>query len=105
MSDTKFTAGPWFAVEQKNQFGHSLGWLIEHRNGRIGWSSYGTYEPNVPEERPYPIARANAHLMAAAPDLYAVLAEFLAEEDRQGWESALIDRARLALAKAREGQP
>ena len=68
-----FTPGPWFAHEQRSTRGESLGWIINHGHGRIGWSSYATAIPNEGERPPCPISTANAHLIAAAPDLYVAL--------------------------------
>jgi len=68
-SEVKHTPGPWIAREQFSQDGKSLGWIIEHANGRIGWSSYATAEPNEGEGPPYTISAANAKLIAAATEL------------------------------------
>jgi hypothetical protein len=42
---------------------------VNHKNGRIGWSSYATAVPNEGEGPPHEQGGANAHLIAAAPDL------------------------------------
>jgi hypothetical protein len=50
----------------------------------------------------YSEARANAHLIAASPDMYDALAEvveFFGDDDDDDW--ACIAHARAALAKAR----
>ena len=61
----KATPGPWRAEQQKDRAGNSLGWVLNHSNGRIGWSWYATAVPNEGEEAPHQIGGANAHLIAA----------------------------------------
>lgn len=95
MPETKHTPGPWKAEEQFAKVGkdappHSLGWIINHSNGRIGWSSYATAVPNEGEERPFPIGAANARLIAVAPDMLAELctAVLLADEAADAFRRA-----------------
>lgn len=71
----RWTAGPWRAHEQRHVNGKSLGWIIEHSNGRIGWSAYATTIPNAGEEAPFPISAANARLIAAAPTMAETLVQ------------------------------
>jgi hypothetical protein len=102
------TPGPWIAEEQKDKWGNSCGWIINHINGRIGWSSYATAIPNEGERKPYPIGAANARLIAAAPDLLSVVQALLtaradptiAATDLLDENNPLIDAARDAIAKA-----
>lgn len=105
------TPGPWVAREQVNKDGRSLGWIVEHGNGRIGWSSYATARPNEGEAAPYPIGAANARVMAAAPDLLECLRDLLtaaeAEVNEKGGGGFILARmtdARAAIAKA-TGEP
>lgn len=67
------TPGPWTAERQVSREGKSLGWIVNHANGRIGWSSYATSEPNEGESAPHTQGGANAHLIAAAPELLTAL--------------------------------
>jgi hypothetical protein len=105
---SKHTPGPWVAHEQFSQDKKSLGWIIEHGNGRIGWSSYSTAKPNEGEVAPYPIGGANAHLIAQAPALLeglsvmvAMVEDFLTDttQDRDHLLTAL-DGARAIVARA-----
>ena len=91
MSAPKFTPGPWevrvwdgdhwpiwrTSIAEKNGKGHALFISAKHA-------------PNVP---------ANAHLIAAAPDLYEALCDMVS--DRECLSEATIDFAKRALAKAR----
>lgn len=106
MSETKFTPGPWGWVEQYRG-GHA--WLQSaSEKFTIGnaiiddGSAYGEYPPRIA------VNEANAHLIAAAPDLYEALERLLpmAEDDcfqygNSADEDEDIIFARAALAKAR----
>lgn len=81
MTETKFTPGPW-AIEE------NLG--TDERY--CDWHSIG------PVELPGGKADANSHLIAAAPELYA-LAEAFADDNISDAEFNRMRRA--ALAKAR----
>lgn len=65
MSKTSFTPGPWTATPEGNgEWGiDSEEWGIAHVAGAAGM------------EEPNGRSNENAHLIAAAPDLYAALAE------------------------------
>lgn len=88
MSDTKFTPGPWHNGQTKDPaiVFDADGWAIcdcktYHRKGYL-------------DEM-----RSNAHLIAAAPELYEVLSEAI---ERGGViQMCLYDKAIAALAKAR----
>jgi hypothetical protein len=95
-----------------------LGWIIEHGNGRIGWSAYATADPNEGEATPFPVSEANAAFIVRAvnchDELLAVLTEICESAGPAGWTrdatlsvvaSAVIDRARAALAKAEDRRP
>ena len=69
----KHTPGPWTTNRQLSRAGGSLGWIINHDNGRIGWSDYATTNPNKGESAPHLQGEVNAILMAAAPDMYKAL--------------------------------
>lgn len=104
-SDTKFTPGPWC---WGGMYGHESV-RIEAKGGRVvgtvrdserrGLDKNGMYIYEQTEE-----GRANARLIAAAPDLYAVVDEL--EESSSYWSEycvpiGIVDRLRAALAKAR----
>lgn len=132
MSETKFTPGPWTA-ERLRLDGHE--WFVKSECRELppcNWKPRLTVplDPLRPlDEREYvqsrrgpggdesgccPLAisenKANAHLIAAAPDLYAALKEIV--ED--GWinldvvsdgsDYVVLDKAKAALAKA-NGEP
>jgi hypothetical protein len=59
MSEAKYTPGPWYIKEDLNKHGHILVWG-SNKNLVADSGSYRN-----PEE----INKANAHLIAAAPDL------------------------------------
>lgn len=90
MADTNFTPGPWKLTGGKHP-------MNDPRIPRMWWLREGVVSLGTDNE-------ADARLCAAAPDLYAVLAEIVAQHDECdtmgiGWE--LADAARAALAKAR----
>ena len=82
MSETKFTRGPWEI--SKHQDGSSL--IV------IGPEDWDIARVDYPDRNP------NAHLIAAAPELYETLEEVIRISDRKhdAW-----DKAKAALAKAR----
>jgi len=106
MNETKFTPGPWKAIRDPLHYG-SLSTVYagstEEKAGigaqmlvQVGgWSN--------PTEQ-----EANAHLIAAAPELYEALEEIIQDVQQTStgditgtgcWEA--LDKARAALAKAR----
>ena len=90
MSETKFTPGPWFAVASTETDNF---WSIKTPIGDI---AYLTLEPNN--------LWGNAHLIAAAPELYEALEEFIEAYCRAGCdltrEERIEDRKRLIKARA-----
>lgn len=95
MSEAKFTKGPW-RLGDKSHYGY---FNIGSENGFvvIAEENYGAPYIDVSDE--------DAHLIAAAPELYEALAEterYFSDED--GLDEAEYDyrhRVRAALAKAR----
>ena len=78
MTEPKFTPGPWLVAEEAK---------IKHPEGTL--IAQAQYWPD-------------AHLIAAAPDMFAVLECLVAtEHERHGYHPAWIDDARAVLAKAR----
>ena len=91
MKETKFTPGPWLFSSYKS--GTSV-IVIDGKEFDVATVNY-------------PNRDANAHLIAAAPDLYEALEELHAEQNgpplekyKTSWEKA-IRKTEAALAKAR----
>ncbi len=84
MSETKFTPGPWRSngsdifVEGDDGDDRIIAGI-----GKSGGFRSSVYSPIVAHK---PEGRANAHLIAAAPELYEVLEKML-ERDRSRYES------------------
>jgi hypothetical protein len=72
---SKHTKGPWTAHIQRSKNQDDLGWIIEHANGRIGWASLAYADTNKEASQDDPAREANARLIAAAPDLLALVKE------------------------------
>jgi len=99
MSETKFTPGPWHWVDVGSRI------CIENKSGDDIASVLNYAEPEI--------EIADAHLIAAAPELYEALIDMFNgwQYIRQshgdlygvGWDRA-EDKARAALAKARGEQ-
>ncbi len=64
MSNTKHTPGPWTVRYQYNVFA-----------GKRSIAGCGGYTSNDPNEDTHEVNMANAHLIAAAPDLLAACKE------------------------------
>jgi len=98
MTETKFTPGPWSATAW-GAFGDF------EINGADGAYRIATVNGNdgLDEPTDFPSA-ANADLIAAAPDLYAMLQELLVWTAQKGdWRVAV--RAALAKAEGNTGSP
>lgn len=65
MSETKWTPGPWVMIEQDRSIMSPNGLQIAHTMSKPGCGMQWDKEE----------LEANAHLIAAAPDLYAALNE------------------------------
>ena len=101
MSEGKHTPGPWKAKMQRNRYNHDLGWIIEHGNGRIGWASLAYADTNSEATKSDPARKANALLIASAPDILEWAKSILAEHDAGGDISlASIGHLRSAVSKA-----
>ena len=90
------TNGPWSA---------NLNGLSRDKQDAPQWTVGKTCEclvilPNrsTPDE-----TEANAHLIAAAPELLQVAEDFILLADLHDWEGAAIDNARAVIAKAKGG--
>ena len=111
MTDTKWTAGPWGMQTVETSCGvcHKIGpWPHEWRHGKE--MSACIYDDYPSPTRGTDAMIANAHLIAAAPDLYEALdmvVRRLSADIEDGsrpdqWSmQALVDKARAAQKKAR----
>lgn len=97
MSETKFTPGPW------DKFDLIIGRMIDNRHRYTSIASIYESEPGYDGED-----KANANLIAAAPDLYESLMSLLIEYDKlklaEDEPESMISahrNAKQALAKAR----
>lgn len=98
--ETKFTPGPW-KVEPVNYDGD--GGTLVRFNGVCIANVWGVLEYRQVDEE----SSANAHLIAAAPELYEAMEDLLtvlADRKYKGFEARLESHSRIAraaLAKAR----
>ena len=88
MSEPKWTPGPWTAERGNIGSAHPLFVVAPHMDGLKPWTD------------------ADAHLIAAAPELYETLERIVKWMDIQGYnalyqDDTAIKDARAALAKAR----
>ena len=97
MSEAKFTKGPW-CISEGEGFSADLpaGYVIDYVENGLG----DTVAMVATKEKfPFDNLTANAHLIAAAPELYEVLSD--AMERGGSIQMCLYDKALAALAKAR----
>ena len=98
-AEPKWTPGPWFVTEDRNTWG----W-VEVDGPSINVSGPTKATDLTPDDKVIRIAEA--HLIAAAPDLYAALKSLVDAMDspktlRIDLLLARLGFARIALAKAR----
>lgn len=109
MSAPKHTPGPWLS-KVKEKAGFIYCWVQNRDNYIADMSPAYVKNHGVDAE----VMKANAALIAAAPDLFAVLAAIVAEIDRRGLclndaprlcaiDEGLIVQAMAALEKATGG--
>lgn len=111
MSKTKrhpngFTPGPW-EVERHDQDDGSIDYAIWNHS-----AEHYTRIATVNDDTDDANAKANSHVMAAAPDLYEALNAIMGNHEVAGagasifqCTAAQVRAARAALAKARGEQP
>ena len=90
MKQFKGTPAPWDYNGERTGF-------VGNVNGDIVASVYPMYEFNSKE------MKANAHLIAAAPELLEVLIEMQRNGQKQGWNDkyeSSMEKTNLAIAKA-----
>ncbi len=93
MADTKFTAGPWEAFNRDNY--QSIFAKGYERTICVVESYSKGFGPDRDERD------ANAHLIAAAPELYESLKDVLGLITPEFEQSPMVSFAKAALAKAR----
>lgn len=93
MSKPKFTPGPWFSVTRLSGSENHHGFKI---CGNDGWALAEV----MPVDEDGIEGKANAHLIAAAPELYEALETCLLYGAMTGDDWAIF-KAETALAKAR----
>jgi len=104
MRDLSITPPPW-SVRRTNDAPVSLEpyWQIVGRPDSRSSSGFGiTNVYPLARAGGFPEAEANAHLIAAAPDLYAALADMLMIDGSSGEQiTEALRAAQAAMAKAR----
>jgi len=105
MSEPLFSAGPWEAKTWEGSVvGHATGQAYEGEHAAVFSEAAGMICPlGLAADQE---SRANAHLIAAAPDLYEALTDLvkLIDEVAPSYaDSTVVFAARAALSKA-EGQ-
>ena len=103
-AETKFTPGPWVA-DYHGSRGHIKSVPTDSKPGVTPTPTVCRYDytaPSISNES----KKANAHLIAAAPELYEALSGLLYHDENgigEGYDE-VIEAARLALTKARGEQ-
>lgn len=102
---SKHTPGPWSVPHSADEeSGCSCGYVFSE--SQRGFGAVATV-PFGGEDENYPLAKANAKLIAAAPDLLEALQPFLDFADREldlhgdVIPESIIEAARAAIAKAK----
>lgn len=110
LSETKHTPGPWnIRIDLPDMDGDEIPQIVRI-DPKIGGMDYGIAQMHFHGGGFGPQERADAHLIAAAPDLLAALEELVKEAKRLEWAdnywciSDEVDAARAAIAKAK-GEP
>lgn len=97
MSNTtvKHTPGPWYVLRGQRNIS------IRHKTGdkRLPMVNVASVRGNLPDDCPYGSSKANASLIAAAPDLLEAL-KAMTEQTNSTELAAACDKARAAIAKA-----
>lgn len=91
-----FTPGPWSVVEHDHAICVQTESPKKTKFGASRYAAIGGFDRNDPAQLAE--ARANASLIAAAPDLLEALRD-IAEESVEAWT---VGRAKEAIAKATE---
>ena len=99
----KHTPGPWHVTDVSGNEGEAE--IIEAKHRGIAWTNDSWDEMKqqgyISQED-----KANARLIAAAPDLFAALRDLitgLPEEYDDKWTKDLVEKGKRAIAKAKGG--
>lgn len=113
MTDTKHTPGPWFVVFSDNATPHIM---TKKSEGHESVTDLDALICAMPAEITQSFnSRANAHLIAAAPDLLEILKKCLRDELARrrnlktksvagGYADVRIEQIRAAIARAEASQ-
>ena len=103
MSESKHTPGPWTICGMSSTAGGPVTHLVVNGSDGPALGEFGVFICAVsPVESLNERDEANARLIAAAPDLYEVVREYVAWCDANNVTAPPSQRARAALAKARQ---
>ena len=97
-NETKWTQGPWHVERYKEPYTSSLDTYTVVSNAGLIVAKCGTGDFEIPD---------NANLIAAAPELYAALADMVSSYESLGAPLPMakeVEVALCALAKARGEQ-
>jgi hypothetical protein len=96
MSEPTFTPGPWFVgpVSEQSEI------LIQPLKSRMWCVAVAIPTGTPPNDQPE-ITMSNAHLIAAAPEMYDAATRLILEWHGSRDIVSSIDRMKAALAKAR----
>ncbi len=92
MSEKKWTKGPWKLKE--SEVGSLIIWAGKHFGDAVGYA----YTTDISDRRE---CEANAHLIAAAPELYDALEHAILRNHEFSEGCSGCSRAKYALSKAR----
>lgn len=103
-NETQWTPGPWCVHTHAERHGpdEKFYWVVSNEDQPCDYIACSDGDVGIDVDR----ALADAHLIAAAPELYGALAMMVEMVERDGFgEDAVLDCAIAALAKARGEQP
>ena len=99
-NETKFTPGPWTANESESVLGGNMLYISQEEGAP--YTEYYSDVCQTHEGEDLDVQKANARLIAAAPDMYALLDEFSTlVMPTAGELYKMCDKATALLAKAR----
>lgn len=97
--ETKHTPGPWEAIDSKHGLLVRTESPSKTKYGASRYAAIGGFESGDKDQ--YEEAKANARLIAAAPELFEALKWMIQRADEGGYpDGRCLKEARLAIAKA-----
>lgn len=102
-NETRWTPGPWIAYPNQDE---NLFYIAQQDGAPYtpGYSDVCGLSCHTWDGERFTVQQANAHLIAAAPELFEALEEMLAECEDDEFAPHVME-AKAALAKARGEQP